>query len=301
MWYGCGVLTEAICPDELVAEPVAFGGGVVLERIPAWVQSVEATLLDGWTALQRVKDAKLVFRIEYEADALHSPDPDWKGQTPRSIQQVVDEKIWLAGVALWIVVPTGWSVGHLYHFQEKGDAMSRRSTGPANKVRVASEHIYDAPTLPQLRQAARYHEAMLALDRKGTIWSAVGLLSQALSDDQWIPRYVLVWVTLEALFGPEDSREMRFRLAQRLAFFLGSDREERVRLFRDALRGYDLRSKAVHGGRLASLTDKDSHERLVQSEGYARRAMAKVLSDASVAGTFDGGARREQFLDELIF
>ena len=36
-------------------------------------------------------------------------------------------------------------------------------------------------------------------------------------------RYALFWMALEALFGPEDGREISFRLSPRIAFLLAEN------------------------------------------------------------------------------
>jgi hypothetical protein len=59
-------------------------------------------------------------------------------------------------------------------------------------------------------------------------------------------------ISLEALLLREtnarDRGEMRFRLSSRIAWLLGSNRDERASLARRARDLYDLRSTLVHGG-----------------------------------------------------
>ena len=44
--------------------------------------------------------------------------------------------------------------------------------------------------------------------------------------------FLILWLVIESLFGPEDAREITFRLSQRLALFMGTDSEETRALFR---------------------------------------------------------------------
>jgi hypothetical protein len=58
--------------------------------------------------------------------------------------------------------------------------------------------------------------------------------------------FIDYWIALEGLFG-EKGGELVFRLALRLAAFLGSGGAERQRIFASAKASYDLRSQLVHG------------------------------------------------------
>src|SRR5262249_40706002 len=47
-------------------------------------------------------------------------------------------------------------------------------------------------------------------------------------------RYSLLWIALEALFGPEDGGEITHRLSQRIAFFLKTENPATREMFRTA-------------------------------------------------------------------
>jgi hypothetical protein len=67
--------------------------------------------------------------------------------------------------------------------------------------------------------------------------------------------FIDLGIACEALFLHDESStaELRFRTALRAARFVGEGVEERERIFGDVQAVYDLRSKAVHTGRLAKL------------------------------------------------
>ena len=251
-WFCCGVITEVHVPEDNVAKPIEFGGGVWLQSVPDWVKSDAALQYESLTNRRGVEDATAAFVADYEADALGAPDPEWKGKETRSLQQVFDEKIGLAGLAVWLVSRCGWSAGPTFHFGRKGDASSLRSSSTLFRIRTHLEER-DAPTVEILRRAGVLHRYLLGLRREGSIWVAVRTLMAALVQSAWEVRYILVWVALEALFGPEDGREITFRISQRIAFFIATGGEARD-LFDRARECYRTRSLAVHGGRLSKLT-----------------------------------------------
>jgi hypothetical protein len=56
-----------------------------------------------------------------------------------------------------------------------------------------------------------------------------------------------LWVAFEALLVPDARMELRYRAALRIARLVGSDAEDRQRVFKLALSSYDARSRVVHG------------------------------------------------------
>ena len=107
----------------------------------------------------------------------------------------------------------------------------------------------------------------------------------------------LLWIALEALFGPEDAREITFRLSQRVALFLAEDRAEAKQLFTMVKKAYSFRSKIVHG---RWKEEPDSLVRMAEVENLVRRSFGRILSDEAVRDTFVGNGR-EAYLDDLAF
>jgi len=84
-----------------------------------------------------------------------------------------------------------------------------------------------------------------------------------------------LWIALESLFMPDgDPREVTYRLALRIAYFLGETSEERVTIDKDIRDSYGLRSDVVHGRShspsvLDAVTEKTA--------SYLRRALRSVV------------------------
>jgi len=142
--------------------------------------------------------------------------------------------------------------------------------------------------------------ALAALSNRGTIWTASRILWKALNDEVWEVRLLLLWVALEALYGPEDSREINFRISQRIAFFLGTNGDDRRRLYSEAKDGYTWRSKAVHGARLKTVDESTRLRVWAEAELLIRRTLVKILLDSDLTSSFDS-KNRERLLDDLVF
>jgi hypothetical protein len=127
--------------------------------------------------------------------------------------------------------------------------------------RVAIVALYHALTRsPNLEQCA------IALRR----WES--LSSGATNDDAIVD----AWVGLESLlFRGPSSGEISYRVSLRLAALIGRDADDRRKLFREIRRrGYDARSKVLHGSDTSGL---DLATLAGEARGYLRRALIAVL------------------------
>lgn len=59
------------------------------------------------------------------------------------------------------------------------------------------------------------------------------------------------WIGLESLFTPDSNGELRFRSALRIATLLGTNQDDRVRIYEEILKSYVVRSRIVHGNQQA--------------------------------------------------
>src|SRR5207245_5193878 len=133
--------------------------------------------------------------------------------------------------------------------------------------------------------------------RNTTLRSSVRSDSAYLHMNIEVVRCLLIWVAFDALFGPEDGREITYRLSQRLGFLLGSNRNEAKELFQTARTGYGFRSKIVHG---RWKEDPTATIRMAEAESLFRAALAKIIETPTLVNVFST-REREGFLDNLVF
>src|ERR1019366_3120655 len=101
-------------------------------------------------------------------------------------------------------------------------------------------------TSDDLESVRSLYTALCKIPRESAPWAAFRAVTSALQMDHNEIRHLLLWIALEALFGVEDG-EIKYRLSQRLAFFIANDRIEAGELFVKAKHGYDARCKMAHG------------------------------------------------------
>jgi len=104
---------------------------------------------------------------------------------------------------------------------------------------------------------------------------------------------------LEALFLT-DKGELTHQLAERVAFFLGSNPTERRSLFTQVKDAYSLRSSSVHGSGLKPTEEKIAGT-AVECDKLLRRVLLKIVEDESLNNIFgDDKELTEFFLDKII-
>lgn len=93
-----------------------------------------------------------------------------------------------------------------------------------------------------------------------------------------VDKFIDLGISLESLYLDEVSTtELRFRLALRAAWHLGTSSSERLRLMHDFKEIYGLRSKAVHAGRVDS--SPETSNTLARAQEYCRQAIIKFITD----------------------
>jgi len=277
--------------------PIQFGEGMRITTVPEWLRTDALLERLGDRDREELEDCSHCFEFEYEADGLGSPDPEWTGDRPRSIQDTKTELGYLAGLALWLVKPCPTGFGFVFHAPvcegsfaiQSYERHSRYLCHPGDR-----EHRHSGR---DLQSAATTYRALCKIRRHSPPWTAVRAVTAALQLPSVEIRHLMLWIALEGLFGPEDGREISFRLAQRIAFFLAKTRDEAKELFSVSKKTYGFRCKVAHG---SWKPKKESMELIGSTEELVRRALNRILKDDATVEAF-AGRGRETYLDGLVF
>jgi hypothetical protein len=275
-----------------------FGGSFVLAALPDWLR--EQPMLEHLNESDReaLEVATHGFIVTYEAAAFWDPDPEWKGPEPKSIPITKYEQAILANLSLWLSRPCPVHFINILHAAQFNGEPEVLLVGRCSRLLCHPKDEGIRITAGDFTLAARLHKALLTITRDTAMWTAVRATWSGLQTDMEEPiRYALFWIGLEALFGPEDAREITYRLSQRVAFFLSEDRNEAKQLFATAKKGYGFRSKIVHG---RWKKDKNSEQLMAETESMVRRSLVRILEDPELTKTFSERGR-ERFLDHLVF
>lgn len=275
-----------------------FADGMTLDTLPNWVPNHPWLEMLDDSIKQLVKKATHGFIINYEAEALGSPDPAWQGPDLKSIQEVKYELAVLASFALWLSCPSPVRPICVLHAAHVDEDPTVRQIKPCPRVFHHPKDSNRAPSTKDIKQAQRLHSSLAQLQRgEGSEWNAFQAIWAALQTHVDIIRYFLFWVALESLFGPDDGINISQKLSQRIAAFLAKDHNEAQELSAKVKKGYKFRSTIAHGRWKAN---PDSETLLAHVETIARDSLMYVLLDNNLLKTFSGtGKDREKYLDGL--
>lgn len=287
--------------DGVLDAPFDMGHGVTLQRRPAWFGEEAIPTWLGYFEKKRVDEARLVLTVECPADSRGPGDVEQ--ERDRSSLRSAQVGVWVAsGIRLRYDV-----------------TIVVEPVGPDGKRRFKSwtvlppdQRRQDAPeplTLAHLEEARRLLLVIAELsqgERRGPLW--VALRMGALASDQYHAdiAFTLMWVGLEALFGPDSPGETVHQVAERMALFLETDAAAASSLYRAVKKSYGRRSSVIHGradGLLKKRTEKErdeAQEDFFETSGWLRRAIRRIALDEKMREIF-AGKGRDAYLSGLPF
>jgi len=274
-----------------------FADGLVLAAVPDWV--AKDRVVENLDSRNRraLAEATHGFVAEYEAASLGEPDPAWKGPQRKSIQETKYELTVLGNLALWLSRPSLVCFNVVLHAPQIGGQPFVQRLEQHSTLLCHPQDIGNTLSAEDIDFARMLHSSLALLPRGNAMWTAVRATWSALQMNEEEVRYLLFWIALEALFGPEDAREMTFRLSQRVSLFLAENPSEARDLFARAKTGYAFRSKVAHG---RWKENPDGLALMAEVETFVRRSLVGLLQDPELTKTFLGNDR-EPYLDDLVF
>jgi hypothetical protein len=275
---------------------VAFGDGFVLQDFPPWLRDdpqMEALSFDDRESVLRARHALIA---EYEGHR----DPNWKGQGPRTIQHSKGESAIMANFSLWLAQPSKTCLTKMFHAVSGPTNLKPivRSIGSEPSIRCHPNDTTVMLSLAQITQAGKLHATLMNVPRNNSVWTALRAFWAGLITGTRDIRYLLFWVGLEALFGSDDGREISYKLAQRIAFFLCISPETAKAMFREVKKCYAMRSQIAHG----RWEDSKAFDDLMGvTETSARKVFLRLIDDPNLMSIFTEKKQRDVYLEEFIF
>jgi len=283
---------------------IRFGSDFVLQDIPPWVKKDKGILAGIHNNDRQLIDHDHHALVaEYEADGIGSPDPEWPGDKPKSIQEVKFQSAMLANLAIWLRQPctVHFTVGfHALTHLEGG----RRADPP---IILKTEHhtrlfchpndVSNPIQVHHLTKAGEFHAVMCSVPRGNGVWAALRAFWAALTSYRADLRYPLFWQGLESLFTSETKAwKVTERLCTRLSFFLADNAQTQQDLFDKANICYDTRSKIIHG---RWQPGTEINQPMADTEAMVRTVVRHLLERPGMIGAFVS-PKRDDFLDAWV-
>jgi hypothetical protein len=227
-----------------------------------------------------------------------------KSDAARSVRGAKADLVYLANLAMWLQRLPRVGFNLVFHVRKGSEAFNRE--GPSRHDRFLN-HPNDEShrrriTSDDLEHVKSLYSALSRIPRHCALWTACRAVTSALQMQRNEIRHLLLWIALESLFGIEKGTgEIKYRLSQRLAFFIANDRAEARELFAKAKKGYDARCKMAHGNWGPSTQSSEEALALTgNTEEFLRRALTRLLRDDETINQFCGRSR-DAYLDALPF
>lgn len=288
---------------------IPFGNDLIFQDNPQWVRDDQSFLKHlGFSDERSVLDGRHAFVAEYEAASIGEPDPQdtrkkEEGQRRRTIQQAKTRLAIFANLAIWLRQPTPLCFtvslhACLWTSEIEGARRPILQQSERSQPLYCHPKDFDNPiTIHHIKQAAEFYPAIRSIQQGNALWVALRAIWAGLTSHASDIRYMLFWVALEALFGPDDSTELSHKLAERIAFFIAENADDARNLFKMAKKCYGMRSKIVHGRWQHSPV---IHQMMQDTEAIVRTAFRRILENPEALTTF-ASKKRDEYLSDLLF
>lgn len=288
-----------IVPSNALPNRVSpIGPSVSLEAVPVWFKK-EREYAEKELGKREAFSSEACLNATFHGEGLGSIVEGAPLGKKRRNYETSWEVIRIANLALWLARPSSLHVEFVITAEPEaspgGSAIKARSL---ESIRPNEKYAGASLTYKDLGMADKLATAMQSIPYPSSLWTAIRFLWLALTEEVWETRYVNLWVTIEALFGPENRKAITQTLAKRVARFLNTDLQEARVAYQLVKEGYRWRSAAVHGSRLSSLSTSEASDVMLKAEGMVLTSLRKILPDSALIGTFSSSSR-DAYLDAL--
>ena len=286
-----------------VGTSAEFGAGFVLQDVPQWLRD-EPILKDlNRHDREGALAATHALVAEYDAQAIGEPDPTWTGKEPKSIQDVKAEAVILANIALWLRQPSTVCYTNVFHatsWPMPGETQKHHVVQRIERQNTLHCHPRDVAnpvTKSHVIKAGQLHAALVTVPRNNPVWESLRASWAALTMYSADRRYPSFWIGLESLFGSDDTNEIGYKLAQRIAFFIAENDKDARDLFKMVKTCYKMRSTIIHG---RWKNDPRIDDVMYDTEAIVRTALRRLMDNPQMVKTFVSKHRNE-FLEDWVF
>jgi hypothetical protein len=265
---------------------------------PDWIKDSEFESKPTASLMEELVSSDFVLAYDYEAKALG--DPIEVDGTTMSIQDLIADRLLLFNLAAWVVGPLELYSKGFFHFMVKDDYRVWRRFGGDVRLRILEQDNHVECDQEHISLLTTLWGQLISIRRNTAVWVAVWMMHKALYERFWFVRVLLIWVALEALFGPQERQQLTHQLCERIALFLKGSTDEGAELFSKLKKSYGIRSKVVHGGSLGGNDLKEGLRNLGFIEEIVRSSLVKILSAPENIECFST-RNRDKFLQGLVF
>ena len=254
--------------------------------------------MDSWTEFVSERQLKALratewgFRRRYEVSSPEGANPQEKAQN----------LIRMALLALWITQPTGAHVTHYLHYPPSMEEQATSITIYEESLVVGKVQRRQKLSADDLSVFPEVLEGVLKIDEeKLAITRSLNYLHTGLHLSFLDPRFIMFTVVLESLFST-DAQEIKHKLAERIAVFLGDDDNSRRFTYDSVQDIYKMRSTLAHGGDPKKYRGPRGTELQSRLEGIVQACVKRIVRDEELIRRFSASQKeRAAMFTDMIF
>jgi hypothetical protein len=168
---------------------------------------------------------------------------------------------------------------------------------PGETIDAASEEFFSDSSIGERKDVLK--NAVNSNNELNNLQRAITFLSTARSTPHLPYKIALYMPILESLFS-DIPDEVTQKVSERVAFYVGKDKAERIEIFKTVKSAYDVRSRFLHGQKLSSNKSKPDYLKplSVRVDEIIRTVLTKIVMEDS-----DKFLQKDtkDFLSQIIF
>ncbi|MCH7619368.1 MAG: hypothetical protein IH880_06320 [Candidatus Marinimicrobia bacterium] len=291
-----------------ISTPIELGHGYFIwkkefsirEDLKMWKDDNKRSLFSE-SLLENLEESKYWLIAHYESPELNIDDTDDIDDNVRNIAKML--------LVLFRIVRLSrlFEYAQLTYTDGNGNRIisgieySFKSEVYAAEHELQTEYIYTDEDIEKTRKIFDnfYIHLVDGQVKEGRIQSSLLFLKIA-SETYYISvRLVNMSIALESIFST-SRHELKYRISQRVAFFLGNNSPNRTEIYKNMKTIYDLRSDVVHGGVLKKDKIEKLNEYLPLLEEYLKLSIIKILESSDLIDTFSDNLKIDEYFDRII-
>jgi len=211
----------------------------------------------------------------------HTPDPKLKAVLRYYQENEINLRTILLALRLIKPGTLGYRLSLFEPLEDIGDSPSITQFTPMDQQAWGEgEYRLEEGDIKTLQRFWRENcDRLFRLDQLGALQIAISRFEMSYHKYKHVDKFLDLMMAMEALYlAREENMELSYRMSQRAALMLESDKDERIKLRNRIRKLYRIRSKLIHGGSLEVGAEGGSESDVVlELKDYVRQSIRKFL------------------------
>jgi hypothetical protein len=190
-WFTFGIIRERWRLAS-VPVPFEFAPNVRLQQLPDWVRQPSSYDPLRAEVIEALDDEQWCIGVDYQADALGTPDPNWKGAGQRDLQTAAASDIHCVVLSLWLAKRVCIGGDIIVDANASGVEWGTRRMGTHDRMLTMPAYQQSEFEVADLERAKALYIAIDGLPDECNIHTALASTERALTEVTFALRHILL-------------------------------------------------------------------------------------------------------------